>query len=130
MKKNRHQPASQTSNTTPLLMCYNRNCYKTFASAKGLSVHISKNASCRAFVAQHNLMATINRSCVASNLQHHRACSSTAISRLATLNWYNTQAQRLNPCLCTFVTTPPTAITKCIKHRTEHKQHPRTQLAS
>lgn len=78
-------------------MCYNRNCYKTFASAKGLSVHISKNASCRAFVAQHNLMATINRSCVASNLQHHRACSSTAISRLATLNWYNTQAQRLNP---------------------------------
>ena len=86
-----------TTNTpTPLLMCYNRNCYKAFANAKGLSVHISKNASCRAFVAQQNLMATINRSLISAKESIPGACAATT-SCPVTLNWYKTQSQRLNP---------------------------------
>ena len=85
--------------TPPLLMCYNRNCYKTFANAKGLSVHISKAASCREFVSRQNLMATINRSFVSTkNAHNHRgAYGSSTMCFPTTLNWYNTQGQRLNP---------------------------------
>ena len=78
-------------------MCYNRNCYKTFANAKGLSVHISKNAICREFVAHHNLMATINRSFISSNAATNHGTGTATTSCPATLNWYKTQSQRLNP---------------------------------
>ena len=89
----------QNGNTpTPvILMCYNRNCYKTFANAKGLSVHISKSASCREFVSQQNLMTTINRSFVVRNGQKQRRVYAPTSCGPSSLNWYNTQGQRLNP---------------------------------
>jgi hypothetical protein len=79
-------------------MCYNRNCYKRFATAKGLALHISKEPNCRAFVS--NNLATIKTSLVSRNVD------SETSSHLQNLK-DQTQRCRLNPNVATFLRRAP-----------------------